>query len=204
MLPERLKQGEYQHWKKEKKKKEYLLIQHFSWRCFLVIFEKVWRDIWKRKALCNGKIQTHTDAHLWWKFKLADVPLPALSYAHLCYYAPHACMIWLHVVRYSLQCKNRLNQFNLTVEESTANRHWQTNGNQGLNANIGMHFNFFSYSFHCVHIYTHLYVCSKKQKNTLTHTTHDILKAYQLSFEYSSIFNSKCLFILHIIWAFDY
>lgn len=56
------------------------------------------------------------------------------------------------------------------MEEGLANRHWQTNGNRGLGANIGMHFNFFSSSFHSVRIYT--LVQRSRNTHRCSHTTY--------------------------------
>lgn len=69
-------------------------------------------------------------------------------------------------MHFSLQCKNAVNQFSHAVDEIFANRHCQTNGNEGLGANIGMHFNIFHLVF-TVCRYAHL------TKETEIHTGAD-------------------------------
>lgn len=92
------------------------------------------------------------------------------------------------------------------MEESFAKRYWQTNGNWGLEANTGMHFNFFSSSFHRVQIYT---LVQRDRKTHLfrgrgihtgahaQHTTHS--KRTQKMLQVLIYIQWKCLFILAVI-----
>lgn len=60
----------------------------------------------------------------------------------------HSSVLYDLVACCSLHSNNVINQFSHAVKENFANRHWQTNGNQGLAANTEMNFNFFlAYSF---------------------------------------------------------
>lgn len=92
------------------------------------------------------------------------------------------------------------------MEESFAKRYWQTNGNWGLEANTGMHFNFFSSSFHRVQIYT---LVQRDRKTHLfrgrgihtgahaQHTTRS--KRTQTMLQVLIYIQWKCLFILAVI-----